>query len=244
MGILIDIVALIILAVAVVLGYRKGLIRSVMGLVSLVLSVVLAINFYSCPAQYLKKNVIEPHFVSSTSDKISALMNGGTEVIPPEKVFEDEPDALVETADRFGLDVSDIQKYYEEAVKNVVDSFDVEEIAQKISEFIVGSAVDTISNILGFAAVFLASLIVLNLLLLLINLIFKLPVLKLANKVCGALLGAVKALIIIVVVVNVWLGLVTATTDSTTTGADVLWSVDAVTSSTSYKLVSNAGFIF
>ena len=44
MGTIIDILALVILAVAIYLGYKKGFIKSVMGLVSLIVSIILAIK--------------------------------------------------------------------------------------------------------------------------------------------------------------------------------------------------------
>lgn len=246
MGTIIDILALVILAVSIYLGYKKGFIKSVMGLVSLIVSIVLAINFYSYPAAYLKKNIIEPHFVDSTSDTFSALMNGGTEVIPPEKIFEDEPDALTETAKRFGIDVSAIKEYYDTVVKNITGAFNTEEIADELSKFVVESTVDTISNALGFAAVFFGSLLILTLLLMLINLIFKIPVLKLANKLAGAVLGAVKAVLIITLLVNIVIQLAAANgnTDKTTADTNYFWSVESISASTTYSLINSTGFIF
>lgn len=246
MGTVIDIISIIILVFAVVLGYKKGLIKSVIGLVSLIISVVVAINLYSYPAAYLRENVIEPHFVSETSDKLNALMNGGTEVIPPEKVFDDEPEALTETAERFGIDLSTLKEYYENTVKNVTDSFNTSEIAEKLSEFMVESTVNTISNVLGFALAFVVTLIAINLLLLLLNLVFKLPVLKLANKLCGALLGAIKGAIIVIIAINITMGLLSAGGDKSgeVTGTELFFSVDSARSSTTYSLVDSIGLIF
>ena len=246
MGTIIDILALVILAVAIYLGYKKGFIKSVMGLVSLIVSIILAIIFYSYPAAYLKENVIEPHFVDSTSDTFSALMNGGTEVIPPEKIFEDEPDTLTETAERFGVDVSAIKEYYDTVVKNITDALSTEEIADELSKFVVESTVATISNVLGFAAVFFGSLLILTLLLMLINLIFKLPVLKLANKLTGAVLGALKAVLIITVLVNILVHLASANgnVSNITAGTDYFWSIESISASTTYSIINNAGFIF
>ncbi len=242
---LIDLISIIILVACFCLGYKKGLIKSVMGLVSLVAAIVLAINFYAYPAAYLKDNLIQPYFVDDTSETFSALMNGGTEIIPPEKIFEDEPDALWETAEKYGLDVDTIRQYYESAVKGVVDSFDINGISEKLSEFVVGSTVDTISNVLGFAAIFFASLIIINLVLRLINLLFKLPVLNFANKLAGGVFGLVKAALIIVVLINITYHLMVAVSDKSDMGTNNSFlSPAAVTLSTTYSVASTSGLIF
>jgi len=117
MGLIIDVISLFVLIMFICLGYKKGLIKSVMGLVSVILSLIVAICFFHVPSAYIRANVIEPYFSNETSKTFSSLMNGGTEVIPIEKVFEDEPDALSETAEKFGIDVDEIKEYYNTAIK-------------------------------------------------------------------------------------------------------------------------------
>lgn len=244
MGMLIDLLSLVILIVCFCLGYKKGLIKSVMGLVSFVIAIVLAINFYSYPAEYIKENLVEPYFVNNTSETFSALMNGGTEVIPPEKIFEDEPDALSKLAERFGIEVETIKEYYESTVKKVTESFDINGIADKLSEFVVGSTVDTISNVLGFLLVLVAGVIALNILLWLLNLLFKLPVLKFANKLGGGLLGAVKAFLIIMVVVNAVFYITDALVNESTATVNGFINMTDIKSSYSYSVLDSIGFIF
>ncbi|MBE6606002.1 MAG: CvpA family protein [Ruminococcaceae bacterium] len=246
MGLIIDVISLFVLIMFICLGYKKGLIKSVMGLVSVILSLIVAINFFHVPSAYIRANVIEPYFSNETSKTFSSLMNGGTEVIPIEKVFEDEPDALSETAEKFGIDVDEIKEYYNTAIKGIVDSFDTKTIADKLSGFVVDSVSDTVSNVLGFLATFLASLLILTVLIWIINLIFKLPALNFTNKLAGALLGVVKAFVLIVIVTNVALDLVSAIGNNTdqTDGVDKFWSKQAAESSVSYTLVENAGLLF
>ena len=99
-----------------------------------------------------------------------------------EKIFEDKPDTLIRILNKFGVDLNTITDYYENKIKPSITIFETEDIANKLSEFIVESTSDTVSNILGFLITFFAALIVLNLLLKLLDLMFKLPVLKFANK--------------------------------------------------------------
>lgn len=239
MGLFLDIIVLAILVLSVCLGYRKGFIKSVMGLVSLGLSIILAVNFYSYPAEYISEHVITPYFADQTSEEFESLMNGGTQTISPDQILEDKPDTLTEILDRYGIDINSISQYYENDVKPSVDSFQIEEIADLLSDFIVGSTAETVSNILGFLLVFVAALIVINLLLKLLNLLFKLPVLNFANKLLGAILGLIKGLIVTLILVNVVSGLVTAIGDVD----DSFWSRSALESSVSYSTIYNAGLI-
>ncbi len=246
MGLIIDVISLFILILFICLGYNKGLIKSVMGLVSIVLSLIVAINFFHIPSAYIRENVIEPYFSNETSKTFSSLMNGGTKVIPIEKVFEDEPEALSETAEKFGIDVEAIKEYYNTAIKGIVDSFDTKTIADKLSGFVVDSVSATVSNILGFLVFFLASLLVTTIIIWIISLIFKLPALNFANKLAGAILGVVKAFVLIVIVTNVTLSLVSAIGNNTSdaNGVDKFWSEQAAVTSVAYGIVESVGLLF
>lgn len=239
MGLFLDIIILAILVIFFINGFKKGFIKSVMGLVSLGLSIILAINFYSVPADYINENFISPYFNEKTSNEFASLMNGGTETITPDQILEDKPDTLTDILDKYNVDISALTEFYEENVKPTTDNFQIEDIANELSDFVVGSTADIVSNILGFLLIFIASLIVLNLILNLLNLLFKLPILKFTNKLLGAILGIVKGLILAIIVVNVLNGLVTATGDSD----DNFWSKSALESSVSYSTVYNSGLI-
>ena len=243
---LLDLISLIILVVFIALGFKKGFIKSTMGLATVILSLVIAMNFWAYPANYINENFVEPYFASETSDSISALMNGGTEVIPPEKLFDDKPEALRDIADKFGIDIDTISEYYDTVVKNVTNSFNTNEISEKLSEFIVESLSKTVSNIIGFAVLFIASLVVFSLVFRIVGLIFKLPILKFTNKLAGALLGLIKAFIIIIVVTNVLFNLVVVTGNNSNdaTATQRVWSEYAITESTSYSAVRSVGLIF
>ncbi len=239
MGLFLDVFVIIVLVLFAALGYRKGFIKSVMGLVSLGLSLILAINFYAYPAEYINEHFVEPYFANNTAEDLQSLMNGGTETIPPEKVLADKPDTLTAILDKFGVDVEAITGFYENSIKSTTDSFDIDEIADKLSGFIVESTARTVSNILGFLLVFIAGLIVLNLLLKLLDLLFKLPVLKFTNKLFGMILGVAKGLVVVVVVINVVAALIMTVGDV----EGSFWSKSSLETSVSYQTTAIAGLI-
>ncbi len=203
MSILIDFLALAIIAICVFIGYKKGFIKSVMGLVSLIVSIIIAINFYGAAAGFIKERFVEPYFVDQASDKFSAMMKRGSEVVEPEEIFEEKPADLVNTSARFGINIDDIKDFYEKEIKGMFDPDDIESISDEISRHIVDATVTTVSTVLGFIVVFIASMIVLSLLQWLLNFIFKLPVLKTANKLFGIIFGALKGVLLVMVLVNI-----------------------------------------
>ena len=239
MGLFIDIAIAAIIAVFVIWGYRKGFIKSVMGLVSLVVALVVAINFYSYTAEFINERFVEPYFTQSTADDFSSLMNGGTETIAPEKIFEDNPDTLSDILDKYGVDLTAVSDYYEKNIKPTINLIDVDDIASRLSTFVVDSTTKTVSNILGFLITFFGALIILNLILKLMDLLFKLPVLKFTNKLFGAILGIVKGLVVAVIVINVISGLITAIGDSD----NAFLNEASLETSNAYKTVYSAGLI-
>ncbi len=239
MGFFVDIAVLAILLFFTITGYRKGFIKSVMGLVSLALAVIVAINFYSYAASFINEHIVGPHFSKTTAEEFSSLMNGGTETISPEKIFEDQPDSLKKILDKFGVELETVTDYYENNIKPSIGGFETDKIADKLSEFVVDSTTDTVSNIIGFVLTFLIALIVFNLLLKLLDLLFKLPVLKFTNKLFGAVLGIIKGLIVVLIVVNVVSGLVFAVGDVDNN----FWSQASLETSTAYMTTLNTGLI-
>ena len=239
MGFFVDIAVLIILISFTVIGYRKGFIKSVMGLVSLALSIIIAINFYTFAASFINEHIVGPHFSKITAEEFSSLMNGGTETISPEKIFEDNPDSLEKLLNKFGVELESVTDFYETNIKPTVGAFETDKIADKLSGFVVESTTDVVSNIIGFILTFLAALIVFNLLLKLLDLLFKLPVLKFTNKLFGAILGVVKGLAVALIVVNVVSGLVFAVGDVDNS----FWNRDSLKTSTAYSTALGAGLI-
>ncbi len=240
MSMILDFMLAAILVACVVVGCRRGLIKSLMGLVSVIAALIIAVNFYSIPAAYINEHFVEPHFKDSAQATFDSLMNGGTETIPPEQIFEDKPDALTQTAERFGVDVGQIEAYYNSIKDTLGTAIDTEAISEKLSEFVVSSVSSTISNIVGFVGLFLAALIIVNLILLLLGLLFKLPVLKFANKFFGGILGALKGSLISVLLANVLYRIVYAFG----TDANMFFNKATIDASAIVGYLNSVGLIF
>lgn len=239
MNILIDIAAVVIILLCVVWGAKKGFVKSVMGLVSLVIAIVVAVNFYPFAASLIKDNVIEPYFVDKTSSQFSSLMNAGDSIVSPEQIFEEKPEELVNTTNTFGQSVDSLKKFYEENIKDFFASDDLEGISNKLSEFLVSNTVDITSNVLGFVVIFVLALICLFLVQLLLEVIFKLPILKSANKLLGAVLGLIKGFVLVVILINVLYVLANSKTDNSK-----ILNADFVKNTYTYTTVDAVNLIF
>lgn len=239
MSIIIDLIALAIILVCIILGYSKGFIKSVMGLISLIVAIAVATYFQAFAANIIKSEIIEPYFVNKTADTFTSLMNGGSEIIEPEQIFEDRPTDLVDTTEGYGFSVDDLKDFYENNIKGIFESDDIKGISEKLSEFLVENSVDTVSNVLGFTAVFIVALIALAIIQLVLNLIFKLPILKTANKLLGAVFGILKGVLFVVILINLTFAL--CKTDALN---DSALDSEAVSSSITYSITESLGLIF
>lgn len=190
----IDLILVVLMAAVIFNAVRRGFIVSVFRLLSAVVSVAAAVLFYKDLGL-----VFYDHFVY---DKISGYLDGlisraaenadGTFNL--QAFFADLPENIRNIADAFGLDIGKLSAEFS-GVENATEGY-VEELSGRMAENIAR----TVSNILAFAAIFFAALIVLNLLCLILDSVAKLPVLHGTNKLLGLVLGAAEALLLGIII--------------------------------------------
>lgn len=93
-----------------------------------------------------------------------------------------------------GVDTDEIAQKYRESIQNGAQNA-AQSTSEAIDELIVTPAAEFICKSLCFIALFIISVIALNLLMLLLDFIFRLPVLKSMNRAMGAAAGAVSGII-------------------------------------------------
>ncbi|MBQ3182955.1 MAG: CvpA family protein [Clostridia bacterium] len=180
MNIAIDVILAVIIASCLISGWRKGFVDTVMKLASFLIAGVGAYLFYSVPSDYMYSKLFLP--------KISAMIEGsilsGSTGQTLAELFNQKPKFFTDILNRYST-VGEVESFYNsgEAV-SITD----------ISSFMADPVARAISNILGFALVFIALLIVLGIITFILDKICKLPVLKSANTLLGLILGAVLGL--------------------------------------------------
>ncbi len=189
MSLVFDGIILLVCVTSVILGAKRGFIKSVMGVFTLVAALFLAYAFTPAVSQYIHDSEWIENVSDSIGDTIKSLSRNDEGTFNLEKMFQDMPDAFQQIIDRYNADegtLSQTAPVHPQAEESAVDT---------LSEMIAAPVVNVISDVLAFLLIFIASVIVLKLLTWILDLIFQLPVLKTANTFLGLLVGVVIALV-------------------------------------------------
>ena len=191
MWFLLDIILVLIFVIFAIDGTKKGFIKSVFGMGVTIAAILIAVNFYAPVANYFRGSLVYKQLTQNLNEKVSEYVSDTMDEQRLGELFEDAPTGIAALLAGFGTGTDQVSEKYEELVRNGET-----EIAAKLSDYIVEPAAKTLSDALAVLVVFLASIVVLNLLVLLLDLIFKLPVLSFANRFGGFLLGAAVGLLV------------------------------------------------
>ncbi|MBR4880574.1 MAG: CvpA family protein [Clostridia bacterium] len=180
MNLAIDIILAVVIASCVITGWRKGFVKSMMNMISFVLAGIGAYIFGFIPADYMYTKVFLPKLTSIIENSILSDSTG----MSLAELFSSKPEFFVDILNRYST-VSDVESYYNSGTQLSVTD---------ISSYMASPIARTISNILGFALVFVVLIIVLGIVTVILDKVCKLPVLKTANKLLGILSGALLGL--------------------------------------------------
>lgn len=187
MSFIFDLALIAIVVLTILRSARRGFVKSVMNLVALVAAIVLA-NAYS-PA--LARWYYDKCIITSVSEKIQAFVSGfipsGRETADLSAVFADS--TFLDIVERYGGDVESLQASYGSLTE--ASAAKIEELSVTIAQ----PVAETISRVLAYGTIFFGALVLLCVAGLVVDLIFKLPVLRTANKLLGIVFGVVCALL-------------------------------------------------
>ena len=202
MNFLLDIILLGICALIIVISAKRGFFRSMMGLVSKIVALIVAYTFTPALSNFLKENFIMRPVVDSISATIrSHLITDG---VYDSSKLADLPQSISELLSRYNVDPADL--------KETIDGLNTtgEDAIETISRSIASPVVSVISTAAAFLLIFVLTSVVLWIATMIINSIFKLPVLHTANTVLGIVFGVVTAILIMFVYSAVVSSLVTS----------------------------------
>lgn len=189
MWILLDVIIAVIFIAYAVSGYKKGLLKSCLGIVVTIASIVITMNFYPMAAGLFRNTVVYKGLTSSLEETIEDYVGDTANADSIAELFrqaENTP-GFGAVIKGFGVDSDDIVSAIESGKAETVDA---------VCALVVDKAAEFISNAAAIAAVFAASVIVLNIVINLLDLIFKLPILNFANRAGGLIAGLVMALLV------------------------------------------------
>lgn len=186
MGIIIDIFLLVVIASAVIGGAAKGLIRSVMNMLTFIAAFVCAWVFTPMLSSYFMESIFMGKITGMVDEAVTSIIGSGIGGLNIDTLFSDMPQAFIDVLERFGANTSELERYYSQQA--TVGS---ENLTGEVATFIAQPIAQMISTVAAYLAIFLGIIIVLKIAAAILDIIFKLPGLSALNHIGGLLFGCV-----------------------------------------------------
>lgn len=188
MGIILDIVLIAIIALNVFICYKKGLVKLAVGLIAVAAAIIIALVFYKPVSNLIIENTeLDENIEKAIINNFTSETKEGQEV-------------------RYVSVLDYLQKYVDDAVNKTQT-----EIVTQTA----GMMAVKIINVAVLIGIFLLVRVVLLLLTFISDIITSLPILKQFNEVGGVLYGAIKALLIIYIILTIVFFIMCYTSNST-----------------------------
>ena len=184
MAYLIDGIIVALFALSVFVGYKRGFIKTIAGIVAFVAAAILALLLCGPVASLAYDNLVEPAVLESvTADGVGSM--------------ESRVDAALESMPGFVTNLLANSGIHTGA--DVLDRMDVSEgaasLAQQISVNVVKPIALPLLELIATLVLFIVAYILLRILLSVLDVVAKLPVLKQLNNVLGLAAGALSGVL-------------------------------------------------
>lgn len=203
-SVIIDIVIAAVFLLCLVLGWRRGLFRSLAELAVVVLALMLSCQFADFAAPMVIDRGLRPATHEAISHRVDEMMAEDIAAISPMEEMERVVDAIPNTfiREQARKMIGELGLPVEEALEHSTREH-LLELGTQIADTVLDTAVYSLLHTLLCFASFLVVTLALRLIARALDLTLKLPVLHQANQLGGLLFGAVKGLVL--VCLGVWL---------------------------------------
>ncbi len=184
MSLLIDVIVIAAFSACFIRGIKKGFVKSIIGIAIVIAAIFGSVKFSPVIAEKMNDKFVEKPVVSAAKD---AIPRADTEMLVNEM-----PSAFKKVLDRFGTKPEDIKALFENSDPNETEEQKRDRIAEKMGK----PLSKAISKALAFLTVFAAIYVVLLIASLIICAVVKLPILKAADKLLGAILGGTSGILL------------------------------------------------
>lgn len=186
MWIALDAVTLALIVFSLIKGYKKGLVKTAFKIGIIIASVVIANSFSPVLSDYVKTTQQYKEFTNSVKTSILSSIESKESEAPQTFEKSKESNVAFDYLSKIGLDIESIEEGYRQSV-----SEGIENTKETLDRTVLTPVTEFLCNAICFVIVFIVSVLLLYLLMYLIDLVFKLPILRSANKFGGFLLGGV-----------------------------------------------------
>ncbi|MBQ8371194.1 MAG: CvpA family protein [Clostridia bacterium] len=219
MSFAIDAIILLTAVVIIWAGTSRGFIRSVMGLGCTVASLFAAYAYTPVLSNYFRTNFLLDKITSGIYETLKSLaFDTETDLYNLDRLAVDLPAPFTDILERYGIAVES----FSDQLRGLTATTDdvVHEFAVQIAE----PTANVIAYAGSFILIFFAVYLVLSMITSLLDLIFKMPVLRGANMFFGFVFGAAEAVLVTFLLATLLSALVTAlgAIDPSLFGADVV----------------------
>lgn len=196
-----DLLVIAILAICIVLGCRKGLVRSVIGLLGKIISLVAAFFLSENLGVYLDKNYIHTPMrqwlvnqLSPTAENINASLAS----LDLDSLFSERPEFFVNITNLLNVNIDDVSNRY-----FAIKAQGIEQAKAAIIDVMISPVSSVLSRIVAFLIIFIVCAIGVAVLWWLSDLIINLPIIRQLDTLGGAVFGALNGILIVFVTVSV-----------------------------------------
>ncbi len=183
---IVDIVIAVVLVLSVIIGVKRGLLKSLAGVVILTLSFI--------GASWASQQFAEP-----VAQWLYPMLEEKIQEYMPQEALPQESASLQDMLEKFNFSGDALQEMVDEIMKNVSDT------GTTVFDAATQSVSHSIASALVFLVVFLVLVLVLWLLMQPLHLVMKLPGLNLVNRLGGGALGLIIGALLVFLAVWVML---------------------------------------
>lgn len=185
-SLVIDAALLVIFFVTLFITFKKGFLKSVLGLLAWYISFALALALSSPVSSFVYDRFIKDDIVTEITERLPDMRGVEDSAVFIDAALEELPDSILGIARAIGIDI-------EELVSDIsLNDISFELIASELEERVVAPIATAVCRVVAFGILFLVLLVVLRTATFFLNTLVKLPLLRPLNRVLGFLLGLVK----------------------------------------------------
>lgn len=184
MSLLIDVIVIAAFAGCLIRGIRKGFVKSIIGIVVVIAAIFASVHISPSLAGVMEDKFVHKAVVSAAKDSIPK--------VDTDTLVNEMPPAFKKSLDRFRTDPDDVKALFENSDINETE----EQKRNKIAETMAAPLSKAISKALAFLVVFVVLYLVLFIISIIVCAVVKLPLLRTADKLLGAILGGASGLLL------------------------------------------------
>ncbi len=194
---MIDIVVLAVVLLFAVLGWKRGLVRTLTELLAVVLALVFSVQFARAAAPVVIDKALRPATYGAIAQRVEELTAENMPELQPvvelEQVVEAIPNGFIREQTQAFL--AEIESSVQSALASTPEA--LEQAGKDVADAVLDGVVQDLVQALLCAAFFVVLTAVLRLLARVLRVVEKLPVVRQLNGLGGALIGLGKGLILV-----------------------------------------------